>query len=241
MEANGESIHGAGASPLSVQAWGESTLKGDTLFLHVFQWPENGKLVVGGLKSKVNNAFLLSDASRSPLKVERMNDLDVVIHVPDETPNRIDSVVALEIEGEIATDSIRLLSPDIPNRLHVFDGHLQGKKLRYGRGHADDDYIQNWSEGESYVAWQVRLNEPATYKVAVMYTAPERSTGGTFTVEIGGKVLSGTVEAAKKERVTLGDVSLEPGTFEVRVKPTMIKGDELMRLHAVTLIPLKDR
>src|SRR6185295_2281502 len=53
MSTNGESIHGTTRTPLPVQAWGESTRKGNTLYLHVFDWPAGGELMVGGLKSNV--------------------------------------------------------------------------------------------------------------------------------------------------------------------------------------------
>ncbi len=67
---NSESIRGTTRTPLPVQTWGESTLaapkpgeggrKGNTLYLHVFNWPTNGKLIVGGLKSKVKTAVPLA-------------------------------------------------------------------------------------------------------------------------------------------------------------------------------------
>ena len=74
---NGESIRGTTRTPLPVQAWGESTRKGNTLYLHVFQWPSDGKLVVGGLKSDVKKAWLLADADagaadREPVRIRSM-------------------------------------------------------------------------------------------------------------------------------------------------------------------------
>ena len=48
---------GRDRTPLAVQAWGESTRKGSTLYLHVFDWPKDGKLIVGGLKSNASGGF----------------------------------------------------------------------------------------------------------------------------------------------------------------------------------------
>ncbi|MFO1521341.1 MAG: alpha-L-fucosidase [Kiritimatiellia bacterium] len=45
----GDSIRGTTRTPLAVQAWGESTRKENLLYLHVFEWPRDGRLVVGGL------------------------------------------------------------------------------------------------------------------------------------------------------------------------------------------------
>src|SRR5262249_49196782 len=58
MAANGDSIHGTSRTPLDRQAWGDSTLKDNTLYLHVFQWPTDGKLVVSDLQGDVKRAYL---------------------------------------------------------------------------------------------------------------------------------------------------------------------------------------
>ena len=53
---NGDSIRGTTRTPLPVQTWGESTRKGNKLYLHIFDWPTNGQLVVGGLKSETKSS-----------------------------------------------------------------------------------------------------------------------------------------------------------------------------------------
>src|SRR6185295_2264554 len=76
---NGESIRGTTRTPLPVQSWGESTRKGNTLYLHVFDWPKTGELVVGGLKSNVKSAEVLAfRAVQQPpvLKATRLNPFD---------------------------------------------------------------------------------------------------------------------------------------------------------------------
>ena len=55
MKVNGEAIYGTTASPFKRLAWGRCTKKltadGATLYLHVFNWPADGKLLVPGLKN----------------------------------------------------------------------------------------------------------------------------------------------------------------------------------------------
>src|SRR5207248_11526434 len=111
MSVNAESIKGTERTPLPVQSWGESTRKGNTLYLHVFTWPKDGKVVLGGLKSNVSSAYLLGDSSKSPLKVNRSVDLDIKIDVPANAPDSADSVIVLNCDDEIACDPARLLSP----------------------------------------------------------------------------------------------------------------------------------
>ena len=86
------------ASPFQKLAWGRCTQKPGKLYLHVFEWPK-GKLDVPGLKNRVAKAYLLTDKACSPLPVTTAAS-GVKIKVPAEAPDKIDSVVVLEIEGE---------------------------------------------------------------------------------------------------------------------------------------------
>src|SRR5690606_30511676 len=72
MEKNKTSVIGAEASPLPLQNWGVVTKKPDTLYLHVFDKPTDGKLVVGGLFSGVKGAHVLG--SDEPLQVNPGED-----------------------------------------------------------------------------------------------------------------------------------------------------------------------
>lgn len=95
MKVNSESIYGTTASPLGKLPWGRCTAKPGKLYLHVFDWPEDGTLQVPGLKSKVTNAYLLADETHRALAV-KSKGRDRVITVPGEAPDKINSVVVLE-------------------------------------------------------------------------------------------------------------------------------------------------
>lgn len=244
MKVNGESIRGTTRTPLPVQAWGESTRKDNRLYLHVFEWPADGKLVVGGLKSPANQAFVLRgsddtgqrDQKAQTLAVERINPLDVLIHVPTIAPDKADSVIALESEGELDADADRLLLPSVAcETLRVFDGDLRGRSLRFGPGKVRDAYLENWSKEKEYIAWPARLNEAANFEVSVTYDAAAESEGGGFLVKTGAQTLTGTVQRSENQSWALGRVRLGPGRFEIQVVPTKIQAAELMRLRSVTL------
>jgi alpha-L-fucosidase len=98
MKVNGDSIYGTTASPFAKTPWGRCTAKSGKLYLHIFEWPEGGKLVVPGLKNQVNKAYLLS-ARDKPCAVTAGNE-QVTIAVPPEMPDKIDTVVTLEIQGD---------------------------------------------------------------------------------------------------------------------------------------------
>jgi alpha-L-fucosidase len=240
MKGNGESIRGTEATPLPVQAWGESTRRGNTLYLHVLSWPRKGRIVVGGLKSAVARAYLLADPKRTPLPARRAGELDLIVQGPARAPHPADSVIALELTGEPATDPARLLSTDVSvNNLRAFDGELKGA-LTYGAGKARDAHVLNWTQPGDSVRWSARLREPATFEVAVSYDVETpASAGGTFLVKLGDKTLSGTVSTTRGP-LGLGRVTLPAGPLEIAVEPTKIQGPELFRLRAVTLTPVTE-
>ena len=67
MKVNSESIYGTTASTIGKPKWGRSTTKGERIYLHVFDWPKDGKLTVENLTKPVKKAWLLADAEKKPL------------------------------------------------------------------------------------------------------------------------------------------------------------------------------
>jgi hypothetical protein len=231
---------------LPVQAWGESTRKADKLFLHVFDWPHDGKLVVGGLKSPVKRAYLLADNLRKPLKATRLNGSDVVLDVPRTQPDLADSVVVVESQREIGVNPVRLLATNgQTNTLRTFDGELNGKGLRYGDGKATRAYVLDWNDPAQWIGWKVRVNEPVDFEVGLKYTTASMDNRGSYIVTIGDQEIKGTVQPTRNENesttVSLGRVRLAPGEYDVAVKPADIKGGELMRLFNVSLTPVETK
>ena len=100
MKVNSESIYGTTASPLGEVPWGRCTAKPGKLYLHVFDWPTNGKLVVSGLKNKVNKAYLLADKKQAKLLVTHESKEKVVITVPSKAADPVNTVIVLEIENK---------------------------------------------------------------------------------------------------------------------------------------------
>jgi alpha-L-fucosidase len=101
MEVNSESIYGTQASPFPKLTWGRCTQKkhdnGTTLYLHVFEWPSDGKLLVPGLENEVKSAALL--ANGEALKFEKTPD-GVQLKVPEKALDPNATVIKLEIAGE---------------------------------------------------------------------------------------------------------------------------------------------
>ncbi len=255
---NGESIRGTTRTPLPVQAWGESTRKVNTLYLHVFEWPHDGKLVVGGLKTDVKSARLLGEDSMK-ITVSRLNPLDVLLTgLPATAPNAADSVIQIDCAGEPQADPARLLSTAFgADTLRAFDAKLEGK-LQFGAGKSSDACVKNWTHKDDAVVWPVRLNEKATFEVSIAYDTvsdsggkkvvagdagnelqDQRATAGSYKLVVGDQTLHVTVKAKKSVTESLGRITVGPGKFEIRIQPEEIKGAELMRLRQILLKPIQ--
>jgi len=92
MAVNKESIHGTTASPIGRPKWGRCTAKGRKLYLHVFDWPSNGKLVVPFSREQVDQAYLLANERRVAVVP---GDKEAVIILPNQAPDPVDSVIVL--------------------------------------------------------------------------------------------------------------------------------------------------
>jgi alpha-L-fucosidase len=97
LKTNGQSVYGTSPSPFPYLKWGRCTRKGQTLYLHVFEWPVSGQLIVP-LENKVVKAIMLANP-KQVLKSATTNG-HLVIEVPKEAPDNIATVIAIQIVGE---------------------------------------------------------------------------------------------------------------------------------------------
>jgi hypothetical protein len=212
----------------------------------VFEWPKDGTLIVGGLKSNVKASRLLSGAVRTPrptipdapsIAAMRPNINDFAITgLPSVSPDKTDTVIVLECEEPILTDPVRLLQPSFATEtLRVFDGKLHGKGLKFGAGKTRDAYAYEWTRNDQFISWSTRLNQGASYEVDLIYDAEADSANGTFALSFGPETLKGTVKAGTMQTVSLGHVSLKAGAVEIKLSADEIKGSELMRPRCLVL------
>ena len=95
MHVNGEAIYGTTASPFGLPAWGRFTAKPGKVYVHIFDWPRDGKLALDEMKDAPLpvRAYLLAD--RKPLTISR-GDSGYVVQLPNVAPSAIASVLVLE-------------------------------------------------------------------------------------------------------------------------------------------------
>lgn len=123
MKVNSESIYGTSASPFENLTFGRCTQRkiygGARLYLHVFEWPEDGILDIPGITNKVKKVYLLSNPSKE-IKFNR-NGVDLSLSVSKMAPDKINSVIVLDIDG--SPDIV--YAPGISSSQNVFIDTLQ--------------------------------------------------------------------------------------------------------------------
>ncbi|RPD39100.1 alpha-L-fucosidase [Chitinophaga barathri] len=260
LKLNGEAIYGTGFSPIAPQPWGVMTSKPGKLYLHVFQRPHNGKLLVPDFTGSAKKAYLLS--GKKPLTL-RQQGKDVYVDLPATLPDERNTVVVLEYSGELKEqhnvsfaisaqyEQLSLL----PQRAKL-NGNAQTKSLTHSYYFGDWKHamcIVNQQATADSISYQLRFTEPGDYKVVLQYSADttnERREGLLELTPAGKAVqpypfqvlFTGKHDTHKPllfidQAVAVITVPA-PGEWTLRIRPAK-DGKELFRLKQVLLEPLK--
>ncbi|MDR1381216.1 MAG: alpha-L-fucosidase [Tannerella sp.] len=248
LETYGEAIYGNDATDLPDQTWGVTTRKGDVTYLHVYDWPENGGLTVGGLTSDIARAWVVSDKKREDIEHSRINGRDVVLRLAGNAPDTVNTVIALTLKNARPACPVRLLDPAGDNTLPAFDAVLSGGDggfgfgfgFGFGDGKPNRNFVNGWKSNDQTLRWKFRLNEPAAYRLYVQYNTSSAEDRGAVSIEVDGRE-TGISYAPFTERqgtATLyaGEASLEKGEHQIALKGVEYQGGEYMRPIAVKLI-----
>ncbi len=96
MKVNGDSIYGTTASPWpEIPNWGRITAKGNRLYLHVFERPEDGVIRLAGLKTLPRGAQFLAYRGGGAPPTCRLDGSDLLVQLPATLPEAADSAIEL--------------------------------------------------------------------------------------------------------------------------------------------------
>ena len=242
MQQNGESIYGTTASPLPEYPWGRTTVKGDKVYLHVFNWPVDNLLRVSHLgNNAVKSAHLVIRPAES--LVIRRNDGVVLVALPPRIPDLNDTVVVLQMAGPLKVDPpLVTAGSDIPFHLDYMNGVTAGKAIkRFNR--KGSFFISKWTGPEDSVTWHLLVSQAGSYKVQLKYAARSEWQGGKYSLTIGSQTLSGTVEPTGEDfdyrTIDLGKITLaQAGPISVRLQPADTYEHDLMQFQSLYLNPV---
>ena len=187
VHAHEDAIEGIDPTPLGPLAWGECTMRGNTLFLHVFHWPANGRLVVPGLKTKVKSARL---AGGGRLAVKATADA-VTITLPASRSDTLVPVVVLELVGAVEASRDACVLNSCRNVLETGVATLTGcAKAAADWMEKFGDWkhaacIAGWQGAGSAATWEFRTVEPGDFYLDVEYTCPAEADYSEWRVRCG--------------------------------------------------------
>ncbi|MFP5039840.1 alpha-L-fucosidase [Parasediminibacterium sp. JCM 36343] len=164
---NGESIYGSDRGPFDYLPWGENTRKGNTLYLHVYDWPKDGLLKLK-LTNKVTKAYLLAD-NKQKIGIKAIGE-KLTLQLPAIAPDSIASVIALEVEGDIKR--VTSLATDKPVSTSCTED-----KARLVKNVVDDNPGSEWRSKDSTGWLEINLQAEqsiGSVRVGAFTNMPEK-------------------------------------------------------------------
>jgi alpha-L-fucosidase len=255
LTANGESIYSTTHSPFSDQPWGVATSKPGLLYLHLFDRPADGVLLVPGFTAKVRDVSLLGG---KVLRADKANE-DLRIQLPAELPDARDSVVRVEYSGTLV-DSWSNAPAIVSRQFDSFSldaanaavhGHATLTKVTHSRYFGNwkhDTCVEKMQSAADIAGFSARFVEPGQYRVSLDYACAGASKGRDGIVEVDGKTLGfetlltgeyDSHEPLMLVRHAIGIVSIKtPGVIPISVHPKN-DGAELCWLRRVVIEPVR--
>ncbi len=256
LKVNGEAIYGTSKGVLKNLSWGRSTTKDNTVYLHVFDWPADGKLQLQGLMTKVKKAYLLHDSKKKKLKCKADGKGRLTIDLSGRKPFEYASVVVLELKSKPVVNNrifpdetgkvfLDAQKADISGGLQVETSSQAIEGENAGGGQKITGYnIGFWTKTEATVQWEIQFDPNRKYDVAIEWACEPGHEGGTYTFSVAGTKLEGKVDthtgAWQTYRTTkLGTIKI--GTQDKQVAAIRAEkipaGKAMMNIRRVILTP----
>lgn len=239
MKVNSEAIYATTASPFRKLSWGRATTKdlgnGTTaLYLSVFDWPKDGKLLLPGLKNQAVSAKLL--ATGSILKFNKVA-VGLSISVPSAAPDADATVIKLIIKGKPDVETvIPTANADGSFVLNPDDADVKGGV----QAEHNPPNLGYWTSPKATVSWQIKVNKPGTYAISAPIGAV--SEGNSFTIQIGDQTVKATAKNTgndgKYELNNLGEIKITKAGLNTIIITPITENWQHINLRAITFKPV---
>ncbi len=243
VRANGKSIYGATASPFHELPWGYCTVKGTTLYLHVFDWPADRRLRLHGLHTTALSAALLTDSAKQlPIRQE---DGCLEITVPAEPADPVNTVIAVNLQGAPQVDPpIVSQANDGTITLDYIRAITSGRTIkRFNR--KGNFHISKWTSPEDTIVWHVDVQTPGRFDAKITYAANAQWSGQPYVVQVGQTELEAEVQPTGEwyeyKTISLGTIHISrPGRHEILIRPAKELDNDLMYFRSLELVPVTE-
>jgi len=239
MDINAEAVYGTRASPFKRLPWGRATTKGNTLYLHVFDWPTDARLTVPGLQTPVRAATVLG--SDHPVQAAAQGD-DVVLTLPPAPVHAAATVIKLILDGAPKIiDRPIAFNPDGSVSLLATDANLHGRRIKLEHKNGADS-IGFWTTKADHVSWEFH-GLYGEFDIELELACEPGNAGSEFVIALGDARLTGVVpDTGSWTTFTLHQAGRMTVPKTGMNTLTLSPGEEfkgaLMNLRRVTLRPV---
>jgi alpha-L-fucosidase len=163
-------VYAADASPWQhALPWGDVTAKGNKLYLSIFAWPTSGRLYLPGLKSEMVAARLLMGDRGESISFEKKRGW-ICFALPPRAPERLVSVVEVELDGAPDADPIWGLDPEAGTEIQAEFAEVSDATKDHTRWmekfgewkHVTR--VHQWQQ-QGRATWEVEVLVPGDYQV----------------------------------------------------------------------------
>ncbi len=226
LGAYGEAIRGTQASPFPRQlTWGRITRKasadsGETLYLHIWNWPENREIMLPTVTQTPREAVHMPSKARLRASVEAGG---LVIKLPADGPRdarmdviavRFDRPVTVKMEAYLRADAdgVYRIRPEEADRYGSITGVMQLKT------EGGITTITDWEDPRWHLRYRIKCDLPCAYNIKAEICA---RAAACMSVEQGKhKHIASVLPAGKQwQTVDLGEVALPAGESTLVLRP----------------------
>jgi alpha-L-fucosidase len=226
MKTNGEAIHATDASPFPRRLpWGRVTRKvaddgSTTLYLHVWDWPANGELLLPTLQTKPSSARILATGKRASTKLA--ND-GLHVRLRGEAPDADVSIVKLTFKKPLVITQRPYVQPaaDGAFTLAALDADRHGSLLGDIplEGFGADAYLARWNHDEWRVDYQLKTPAARSWRVTAEVRAAKPA---KLTLKCGANEVEASIPTTTGDNfqiVELGVIALPAGETALDLRP----------------------
>lgn len=240
MKINSESIYGTSPSPFYKLLWGRCTSKkgrnSNTLYLHVFNWPEDGIIRVPGLKADIKKVYLLAEPK---LKIDyHFEDSDLLIDAHGAGIDPANTVIVVKTGKVLEVTSNK---PVVKNgSLFLTADFAELYNPGYGTqmelsGTGMSSVIKNWSDPRARLEWVFEAADTGRYRIEAMVRTVQP---GKLNIRLGEENITTDLTETGDQftKVILGELKiLNPGDQVISLRPVRDNWGEveLMNLELV--------
>lgn len=237
-----EAVYKTSASPFPRPCWGDFTVKGRKLFLHIFQWPTNGKLQIAALEGRVNKAVIM-DGDLPVAFLQREDHL--LLTLPQTRPSDcLVPVICLTLDSP----------PQAHHQNHLVDGDSRVALLaeyaetdtvlkRESWMEAFGDWhhlhcLTGWTGPDSTASWPLQVLAPGTYSVQVEYACGLEGDGTEWEVTTAEDTITFlTFDTGQRQKVEGRRLRMRFRTVEVGLLHFAKTGHQKLRLRPSSSVP----